>query len=71
VVVWLRGTRHTGRAELVADQRLKFEPVSGFLRHSVHDVHHYGVVLDDTGRPAEAALAAWLGLPKRRSSPST
>jgi hypothetical protein len=58
VVVWLRGARRNGRAELVADQRLKVELVSGFLSHNVHDAHHYGVVLDDTGKPAEASLAA-------------
>jgi hypothetical protein len=61
VVVWLRGTRRNGRAELVDDQRLKLELVSGFLRHNVDDAHHYGVVLDDTGRPTEASLAALAG----------
>jgi hypothetical protein len=30
----------------------------GFLRHNVHDANHYGVVLDDAGRPGEASLAA-------------
>jgi hypothetical protein len=63
VVVWIRGARRRGRADLVADQQLKVELVSGFLRHNVHDAHHYGVVIDDTGKPAEASLAALAELP--------
>jgi hypothetical protein len=66
VVLWRRGTRHNGHAELVADQRLRVELVSGFLRHNVHDAHHYGVVIDDTGRPAEAALATLAESPETK-----
>jgi len=66
VVLWLRGTRRNGRAELVVDLRAKVELVSGFLRHNVHDARHYGVVLDDFGRPAEATLAALAESPETK-----
>jgi len=42
------------------------ELVSGLLRHNVHDAHHYGVVLDDTGKPTEASLAALAGSPETK-----
>lgn len=66
VVVWLRGAQRNGHAELVVEHGLKVELVSGFLRHNVHDAHHYGVVLDDTGKPTEASLAALAESPETK-----
>lgn len=58
VVLWHRGQRRDGCAELVVDGRLRQELVSGFLRHNARDAHHYGVELDERGQPREGALAA-------------
>lgn len=58
VVVWLRGARVEGRAQVVAEADLKLELVAGFLRHNVHDAHHYGVELDGGECPREPSLAA-------------
>lgn len=57
-VLWLRGRRRAGRAELVTDPGMRRELVWGFLGKNAHDAHHYGVEADADGRPLQAGLDA-------------
>jgi hypothetical protein len=58
VVLWVRGQRRDGRAELVTEPALRRELVSGFLAHNRQDARHYGVEVDGNGRPVAAGLTA-------------